>query len=103
MMDALKIFRNRTSVIPVWFSYMLGDDVYTSQIRTGQSFLSPLIATFTVVKAGPNQLTLMLDNSVTAGITHNYGYMDIKRVTGGEPVPVFEDPIPVLFKDQVTA
>jgi len=104
MEDVIEIRRGRTEVVELNLGHPLGDDIYTSQIRAGQNVTSELIATWTVTvrNATNGILTLKLDDSVTANIEQTYGWMDVKRVSNGEPL--FEcDPIPVIFKNVVTA
>jgi len=48
-------------------------------------------------------LILTLDNSLVSAITQTMGFMDLKRVTAGEPVPVFNRPLRVRFQEAVTA
>ncbi len=35
------------------------------------------------------EVILTLDNDVTAAISNSVGYMDLKRVAGGEPLSIF--------------
>jgi hypothetical protein len=49
------------------------------------------------------KLILTLDDSDTNAITASSGYMDLKRVSGGEPIPVFDKPLEVVFRGSVTA
>lgn len=104
MEDMIEVHRGCTEVIELNLGHPLGDDTYTSQIRVGQNPTSELIATWTVEVRNANNgiLSLKLDDSVTAAIEQSYGWMDVKRVSNGEPL--FEcDPIPVVFKNVVTA
>jgi streptogramin lyase len=48
------------------------------------------------------ELVLTLDNTITEQITANAGYMDLKRMVSGEPVPVFDKPLEVTFRGTVT-
>ena len=105
MTPQLIVHKGRTVIVPVSLGYDASDDVFTSQIRVDTDPTSTLIATWVVSFATDGtdgELILRLDNSITAVITKAVGYMDMKRMTGGEPVPVFDDPIEVLFKDVVT-
>lgn len=102
--DPIIIHRRRTERITVKLRYSVGNDVITSQIRTGVNPASTKIADFEVdVSADGRTIWLTLDDSVTQNIQQSGGYMDIKRVTGGEPVNVIDDPIPVVFRNVVTA
>lgn len=102
----IRVYRGRTNVIEVELSHQIGDDVYTSDIRVGRHPTSLLIARWVVsVKPGAANQTLILtlDDSVTADIVQSGGYTDLKRVSGGEPYPVFDYPKPVVFLSSVTA
>lgn len=102
MNDTLKIKRGRTLRVPVTVSYDVTPDEYTSQIRKSIDVESDLIATFAVTKTKPTELLLELDDSVTSTITAQVGWWDIKRVVGGEPFDVFNEPVPVVFQGVVT-
>jgi hypothetical protein len=105
-MQALNVHKGRTEVVPVSLGYDVSGDTITSEIRVGQSSSSDLIATWVVSFATDGtdgELILTLDDSVTSAIEESQGFMDIKRVTGGEPVNVFDEPLTVLFVGTVTA
>lgn len=105
-MDQLTIKRGRTIVVPVSLGFDISADTFTSEIRVGRDISTALIATWSVTFATDGtdgELLLSLDDAVTALISYSIGYMDIKRVTGGEPVSVFDDPIQVAFEGVVTA
>jgi hypothetical protein len=48
-------------------------------------------------------LILTLDDSDSTSITDRIGYMDLKRVTAGEPVSMLDEPLQVEFRKVVTA
>lgn len=99
------VHKGRTVILPVSLGYDISGDTFTSEIRVDQDPASALIATWTTSFATDGidgELVLTLDNSVTSTITRTRGYMDIKRVSGGEPLPVFDEPLEVLFKEVVT-
>lgn len=105
-MKQVVIFKRRTNILSINFGIDISEDTITSEIRADKTADSPLIATWnfsflTDGKDGEGLFTL--DDSVASLITKSKGYMDVKRVTGGEPVPVFDDPIEVIIKDSVTA
>lgn len=100
--DQLIIHRGRTAIIPVNLSYSVGNDLVTSQIRKTRNVTSDLIAEFEVRKTDDHNLLLMLDDSVTSLISESFGYMDIKRISNGEPFQVIEDPVEVVFVGVVT-
>jgi hypothetical protein len=80
-------------------------ETFTSEIRSEPDQGAALIATFTVTvtDAAEGIITLVLDDSVTDDITVDSGFMDIKRVSGGEPLPTFDRPLEVEFRGTVTA
>jgi hypothetical protein len=104
-MKQINVDKGRTVVIPVSLGYDVSGDTITSQIRTGRNQESDLIATWSVSFATDGtdgELVLTLDNSVTSLIEKTSGYMDIKRVSAGEPVSVIDEPLEVIFKDTIT-
>lgn len=103
--NPVKVTRGRTTVVQVVLGYDVTEDTYSSEIRVQRDSSSPLIATWVVTKHPTRKKVLLLtiDNAVSAPIAHQHGWMDIKRVTGGEPVNVFENPISVIFVDAPTA
>lgn len=105
MANQIVIHKDRTNVIQVNLGYDVTGDTLTSEIRTQPEVDSPLVATFVVavIDDETGELTLTLDNSAAASVTVDFGYMDIKRVSGGEPLPVFDRPLEVKFRGVVTA
>jgi hypothetical protein len=102
---ALIVYRKRTMVVPLELGFDVSADTLTSEIREKASTSAPLIATWTVsflTDGVDGKCLLTLDDSITSTITQKKGYMDVKRVTGGEPIPL-GDPIEVEFRDVVTA
>lgn len=106
MYDSIIIHRNRTNKILVNVGVDVSLDTITSEIRTEKLSTSTLIATWVVsfVTNGSNgELLLTLDNSALTSVEESYGYMDLKRVSGGEPLSIFKYPVKVLFQGVVTA
>lgn len=104
-MNQLIVHKGRTVVVPVSLGYDVSNDTFTSEIRTDKDPESELIASWVVsfeTDGIDGNLILVLDDSVTSEITKSVGYMDIKRITGGEPVDVFDSPLEVLFRNTVT-
>lgn len=104
--NAIVVYRNRTNVISMGLGLDVSADTITSEIRREPLSTSELLASWTVTfrtTGVDGELILTLDNSQTVNIEDNVGYMDLKRVTAGEPVPVLEEPILVEFRDVVTA
>src|SRR3954470_8257664 len=103
MSNPIVIYKGRTKILPVHLGFDISGDTITSQIRDTPAQSGILIATWTVTvdSAPAGDLTLRLDNDVTVAITQVRGYMDLKRVVGGEPLPVFENPLEVVFREAV--
>ncbi len=77
-----------------------------SDIRVAKSLTSELIASWTisfVTDGRDGEILLTLDHTITEKITKTIGYMDLKWIRGGQPFPVFDEPLEVIFKDSVTA
>ena len=105
MSNKIIVHKGRTNVITVDMGIDVSTDTITSEIRSEPSQDSPLLATWEVTKTNggsDGELTLRIDDVITAQIKAASGYMDIKRLTGGEPIPVFDQPIEVEFRGTVT-
>lgn len=105
MSNKVIVHKNRTNSIQVHLGYDVSDDTITSEIRTEPNVNSTLIATWDVgflTDGTDGKLVLSLDDEVTAAITVNSGYMDLKRMLGGEPISVFDQPLEVSFRGVVT-
>jgi hypothetical protein len=106
MSSAVIVYKGRTNIITVSMGFDVSADIFTSEIRAEPEMQSLLIAEWDVgfVTDGVDgELRLTLDDVITAQITASGGYMDIKRVSGGEPLPVFERPLEIVFQGTVTA
>lgn len=106
MASELRIYKDRTNIIPVDLGFDVSLDTITGEIRTDKNMESDLLATWDVsfeTDGTDGKLILTLDDSVLGEIEVKIGWTDLKRVSGGEPLPVFDDPIKVRFKDSVTA
>lgn len=104
-MSQLTVYKGRRNIVPVSLGMDVSGDTITSQIRVDQNPDSDLIATWDVSFAGDGtdgELLLVMDDSVSSVIEKPKGYMDIKRVSGGEPFQVFDKPLEVLFQNVVT-
>jgi hypothetical protein len=108
MSAPIVVHKNRTNIVPVSLGFDVSGDTFASEIRTAIGATDPasLIATWTVsfkTNGIDGEILLTLDNSALAAVTHTTGYMDIKRTSGGEPFPVFDAPLQVVFRGTVTA
>lgn len=105
-MDEIIVYKNRTNTLTISLGFDVSTDTFSSEIREKADYTSTLIATWTIAfltDGTDGELILTLDDSVTSAITAKKGYMDLKRVTGGEPVNVFDEPLAVVFRTPVTA
>lgn len=102
MSDSIKVFKNRTNLLPISLGMDVSDDVITSEIRTQAG---ELIATWVVLfesDGTDGEIVLKLDDTVTGDVQYPNGIMDLKRVSGGEPYHVFDGAIEVEFIETVT-
>lgn len=100
------VFKGMFTEVRVSLGYDVSNDTFASQIRVGRSQDTGLIADWIcsfVTDGSDGELVLTMTPEVSSLITHTQGYMDVKRVTEGRPVPVFETPLVVHFKEHVTA
>lgn len=100
--NTIIVYKNRTNIITVSLGIDVSGDTITSEIRTESGVL---IVTWTVTFDGTGsdgELILTLDNSATSAIAYSGGLMDLKRVSNGEPIAVFDKPVEVEFRSTVT-
>lgn len=105
MENNVVVYKGRTNVVAVSLGIDVSADTFTSEIRKEINPESDLIATWDVsfeTDGEDGELLLTLDDEVTSIIEIKNGYMDIKRITGGEPIPVFDTPLIVVFRESVT-
>lgn len=105
-MEPVVIHRNRTEILQVKLRWDVSVDEYKSEIRAGKHPNSEKLAEWEIdllTDGSDGELLLKLDNSVTKNLAKGSAYMDILRISGGEPLPVFNDSIPVVIRDSVTA
>jgi hypothetical protein len=106
MSSKIIVHKDRTNTLFVSLGIDVSADTITSQIRSEPDVNAPLIATWIVTyktNGTDGELILKLDDNETRQIKANSGYMDLRRVTGGQPVPVFDMPLEVSFRGTVTA
>lgn len=106
MRNKITVYKNRTNTLRVYLGIDVSADTITSEIRTHPTVDSTLIVAWTVAfitDGTDGGLLLTIDDSLLTTIAVNSGWMDLKRVSGGQPLPVFNDPLEVVFKDAVTA
>lgn len=106
MTSKVIVHKNRTNVITVSMGLDVSSTPVTSEIRSEPDVNAPLIATWVVTfktNGTDGELILTLDDLVTGQIKANSGYMDLKRMVGGEPIAVFDQALEVSFRGSVTA
>ena len=99
------VHKGRTNTVRVLMGIDVSGDTLTSEIRSEPDVNSALLATWAVTFATDGtdgELIMVLDDLQTSQIEVNTGYMDIKRVANGEPLPVFDKPLEVSFRGTVT-
>lgn len=103
-MSAISVYKSKITTITANLGIDVTGDTITSEIREQQSPDSDLIGTWdvTVVTPSTGELSLVFDDSAGT-ITHTEGWMDLKRVSGGDPIPVLDGPVRVKFVPAVTA
>lgn len=100
MSKQITVWKGRYTIKLVHLHMDVSADTFTSQIRERDDVSSPLIAEWDVSfedDGTDGVLRLTLDDSVTGLITQSTGFMDIKRVTGGQPVSVMDECLMVKF------
>lgn len=105
MSGEIVVYKARTNVLTIGLGYDVSADTLTSQVRSEPDLDAPLLMEWDVAFATDGtdgELVLTVDDLVTSEISANSGYMDLKRVTGGEPVPVFDRPVEVVFRGTAT-
>ena len=105
MSSRIIVHKNRTNVLTISLGFDVSGDIITSEIRSEPSVDSPLLATWDVsfrTDGTDGELVLILDDLDTSQIRATSGYMDLKRVSGSEPLAVFDQPLEVSFRGSVT-
>jgi hypothetical protein len=105
MSSKVVVYKDRTNTITVSLGIDVSADTITSEIRSEPDVSAPLIATWVVsfkTDGHDGELVLMLDDNETSQIKATSGFMDLKRVSGSEPLAVFDQPLEVAFRGSVT-
>jgi hypothetical protein len=105
MSGDLIVHRDRTNVVTLGLGIPVDGDTITSQIRRAPGEEGAPLAEWTVAfttDGADGEITLTLPHTAVADITDNYAWMDLKRVSGGEPLSVFLEPLRVKFQGVVT-
>lgn len=105
MSDELILHKDRTNKVLMNLGFDVSGDTFTSEIRKDRDKASDLLATWDVsfVTDGVDgKLELVLPQSQIDPVSVKYGYMDVKRTSGSEDLPVFTEPLKVKFQGVVT-
>lgn len=104
MSNEVIVHRNRYNVITVDLGYDVTGETLESEIRSEPSVDAPLVVAWdlTVNDAATGKLTLVIDTTAAAQIKAASGFMDIKRVSGVEAIPAWDEPLEVTFRGAVT-
>jgi len=99
------IHKGRTCSFLVNLGMDITGETFTSEIRSEPDQDSALLGEFdiTIDDATLGLMTLTIDDLYTGQIEVDSGYMDLKRVSAGEPLPVFDRPLEVEIRGTVTA
>lgn len=106
MANEVIVYKGRDNVVRVHLGIDVSADTFTSEIRSEPSQEAPLIATWDVAfetDGNDGKLLLTMDALTSGQIQANIGYMDLKRVSGGLDLAVFEKALEVAFRGTVTA
>lgn len=104
--DAVIVHIGKRNVVTVDLHKDVSSDTVTSQIRTQPTTNAPLIAEWDVnflTDGTDGKLVLSIEYLVSSQIKAKTGFMDIKIVVNDHPMPLFDKPLPVVFRDGVTA
>lgn len=91
--------KGKTVGVGVSLGFNVSADTITSDIRVSEDPLSAIIASWVVTfetDGTDGDLLLTLDSTITTAIVQTTGYMDLKRVAGGPPLPIFVNPSVLL-------
>lgn len=104
-MNEVIVHKGRYNRIIVNLGISAVGSTFVSEIRTNPTVESILIAAWTIgflTDGTDGKLVLTLDDTVR-NITASKGFMDLKRVVFGVPIPVFDQPLEVLIRGTVSA
>jgi hypothetical protein len=105
-MDKVIVYKNRSNTIIIDLGFDISGETYSSQIRSEPKQDAPLLADWQVAffsDGTDGKLRLILTQLITGQISADSGYMDLKRVTGGVALAVFNEALKVEFRGTVTA
>lgn len=98
-MQPVIVQKGKTVAVGVSLGFNVSADTIISDIRVDEDLSSAIIASWNVTfetDGRDGNLLLTLDSVVTTAIVETIGYMDLKRVAGGPPLPIFVNPSVLL-------
>ncbi len=104
MMQKIKIERGKTVEIPILLSFNISEDIFTCEIRTGESPLSGLVAVLEMsfeTDGTDGKLLAILYDYITTGIPYDNGYMMLRKMNGPSPIDVFDKALEVEIVDSI--
>lgn len=102
----ITVYKKRTNTKEVWFGADYSDDELVSEIRVAADDESELIASWSIepkTDGVDGKYIFTIDDSDLPSDIPDKGYMDIKRISAGEPLAVHKGYIVVDFQEVVTA
>jgi len=105
MSNEVIVYKGRDNTVKVQLGRDVSESEFTSQIRSGTSINTPLLAEWVVSfenDGNDGKLILEMDALTSSQITAEVGFMDLKEMVGSSALPVFERPLEVVFRGTVT-
>ena len=103
--ETIQVWLGRTNEVEIDFGEDVSTSSVSSQIREEPNSQSPLIAQWTSsfkTNGADGVVVLKLQPTDLSSVTEERGYMDIKRVVGGESVVDLDNHIKVIFIKPIT-
>lgn len=104
-MSDIRVYKDRANILDIDMGIDVSADTITSQIRSKPDVSGALIATWVVTKPNGGSdglIRLTISAAVASNIEATGGYMDVKRVSAGEPYPGWDRPLEVEIIGVVT-
>lgn len=105
MYQPIIVHKNRNVTVGINLGEDVSGNTFSGVIRKDKSPDSTLLATWAIeflTDGTDGEIVLTLQPGDTATIEHTNAYTDVKRVVGSEVLPVFTQPIQVIFVDSLT-
>jgi hypothetical protein len=104
MANEVIVHKGRVNYTPVNLGFDVSAETLTSEIRTHPTVDAALIVEWEIsfVTDGTDGKLMLKIDDTARDIVPTKGYMDIKRVVDGEALPIFDEPLEVIFRGTVT-